>query len=77
MESPIEVPFPLPVEIRIAFEEMRRVRGRTQSVILTQAAARNLIRAAETAGFTEDDAVMLAFRACYLGNQDWTNSFGY
>jgi hypothetical protein len=60
----------LPLAVRVAFDELRRQRAATDSVILTQAAGRSLIRAMREAGFTHEDGAMLAFHAVALGNRD-------
>lgn len=60
----------LPPSVRVAFDELRRLRAATDSVVLTQAAGRNLIRAMWEAGFTQEDGTVLAFHAVALGNRD-------
>jgi hypothetical protein len=60
----------LPADIRMSFEELRRVRATTQSVVLSSAAARNLILAVKDAGLDKEEGAMLAFRAIALGNKD-------
>jgi hypothetical protein len=62
--------FDIPLSIRIAFDELRAVRARTASTILTLSACRNLDRAVKAAGFTSDEGVHLAVRAVTLGNLD-------
>jgi hypothetical protein len=42
----------LPPAVRVAFDELRRLCATTDSVVLTQAAGRNLIRVMRDAGFT-------------------------
>jgi hypothetical protein len=63
-------PYELPLNVRIAFNELRTVRAMTASAILTISACGNLCREMKMAGFTGDDAAMLACRAVALGNQD-------
>jgi hypothetical protein len=67
----IEVRFgELSVDIRVSFDELRRVRATTESVVLSSAAARNLILAVKDAGLDQEEGAMLAFRAIALGNKD-------
>lgn len=60
----------LSVGIRVALDDLRRVRAATESVVLTNAAARNPILAVEDAGLDKEDGVMPAFRAIALGSAD-------
>ena len=68
--SPVPVNSDLPLAVRVAFNELRRLRAATDSVALTQAAGRNLIRPMRAAGFTHEDGVTLAVQAVALGNRD-------
>jgi hypothetical protein len=63
-------PYELPLNVRIAFDELRTVRAMTESAILTLSACLNLRREMKAAGFTGEDSAMLACRAVALGNQD-------
>jgi hypothetical protein len=60
----------LPPAVRIAFDELRRVRAMTESTVLTLSAGRKLVRLMREAGFSEEEGAMLAFRAVALGNAD-------
>jgi hypothetical protein len=60
----------LPLEVRLAFEELRTIRAMTGSTVLTLSACKTLCRASETAGFSIDQAMELALRAVDLGDKD-------
>jgi hypothetical protein len=61
----------VPPALAMAFDELRRVRATTQSVVLTKAAGRNFIRVGMEIGLSKDECVVLAFEAVALGNADW------
>jgi hypothetical protein len=69
-EGDMNQDFDIPINIRIAFDELRAVRAKTASTVLTLSAYRNLNRAVKAAGFTSDEGVHLAVRAVRLGNLD-------
>ncbi len=56
----------LPTKIRCAFAELRRVRAMIQSVELTLAVGRRLVRIMHAYGFTDEAGARLAFRATLL-----------
>jgi hypothetical protein len=60
----------LPMEVRLAFEELRTVRAMTGSTVLTLSACDTLCRESEAVGFSRDQAMELALRAVELGDKD-------